>query len=35
MIMAHETQVTQLESWAGSLENFVELANPEYYRNSA
>jgi N-acetylglucosamine malate deacetylase 2 len=32
MMMAHETQATQLESWAGSFENFVGLANPEYYR---
>lgn len=35
MMMAHETQATQLQSWAGSLENFVERANPEYYRISS
>ena len=34
MMMAHETQATLLESWAGSLKNFVERANPEYYRIS-
>jgi LmbE family N-acetylglucosaminyl deacetylase len=34
MIKAHETQATLLQSWAGGLENFVERANPEYYRIS-